>query len=173
MKQRKLSLAALILICFALNSCVASRRDFTDAISSGRCEDALEQIPENGAGIKLVSKTKQGAQTLLSYSLTGASYTAEIAWDAAGRTAMFVVLCGPGMALSAAASATGGEASIANPCFDGKFGALDAPKLGQNTFVNTQNLRCPDLSPLSRSVQAVATCYKSRGDIESLNLPVA
>lgn len=158
----------VVLAAFALTSCAPTRHDFQDAVSSGRCEEALERIPENTAGVKLVGKMKQGPRTLLSYAFTGAGYTAEIAWDAAGRTTMFVALCGPGLALAAAAASTGGTTDISRTCMDGNYAALDAPELGQDTFANTKDLRCPDVSPLSRSVQQVASCYRSRKDADSL-----
>ncbi len=166
-----LPLALHLSLALTLISCSSAQKNFDTHLAAGRCDEALERIPEESSGIKLVSKTKQAAGTALSYSLTGVSYTAELIWDVAGGTITFVALCGPMIALVAASGGAGpaviGSMEKLN-CLPGNPRALSSPPLGRNMYESTKDLRCPDLAPLARSMRKIASCYKQRGDEASI-----
>jgi hypothetical protein len=149
--------------------CAGPEKSFKRELDSGRCDEALLNLPERDPLVKLADRSQQAANTVLSYAFVGASYTAEVLLDAAGGTVMFVALCGVPLVLMAAASAgsaagTGGMSPIG--CFPGKLDALSSPPLGRQARKTAAQMRCPDLKSLSRSMRAVASCYKSRGDPE-------
>ena len=99
---------SLVLLCVLLNSCASTKKEFDSSLQAGRCEDALKHLPENSTSAKILKQTTLGATTALSYSLTGASYTVEVAWDLIGGTIMFVGLCGPTIAIATAAGISHG-----------------------------------------------------------------
>lgn len=159
---------SLVLLCVLLNSCASTKKEFDSSLQAGRCEDALKHLPENSTSAKILKQTTLGATTALSYSLTGASYTVEVAWDLIGGTIMFVGLCGPTIAIATAAgishgpNAESGGTALPLPCFPGKLDALSSPAIGRKTFEATHDLRCPDLSAITTSVRKVASCQRSR-----------
>lgn len=165
----------LIVLILILPSCASKEKDFRRQLASGRCDEALINLPQRDSMVKLADKSEQAAGTVLSYAFVGASYTAEVLLDAAGGTVMFVALCGVPLVLTAAAlsaSSSGGAMAgtgSAFGCFPGKWDALVAPPLGRQAVKSTQDLRCPNLKSLSRSLRAVASCYESRGGVDNLN----
>ena len=176
-KSKRASLNALVTVAFLLQSagCASGSKSHEqvrqDAIEAGRCDDALKEVSKQDPGTKIADTSKQVAGTLLSYSLTGASYTAEVLWDFAGGTVMFVGLCSPWIVTSAAGMVGSNYSSNGTPtpwCFPGKINALGAPPLGRNTFKATKNFRCPSVVPVSQSIRAVANCYFTKGDDQSL-----
>lgn len=147
-----------------LLSCSSKEKQFNDHLSMGRCDDALIHLPQKDPMVKLANSTEQAAGTVLSYAFVGASYTAEVLWDVAGGTVMFVGLCGVPVALTAFSNGSG-QGML---CFPGKMDALGAPPLGRQAIRQSRPLRCPDLKSLSRSMRSVAACYESRGGAEDL-----
>ncbi|MES2855293.1 MAG: hypothetical protein V4692_05495 [Bdellovibrionota bacterium] len=141
-------------------ACSHQQKEFESEITAGRCEDALDRIPENDPMIKLANRTEQATGTIVSYAFAGMNYSAEVLWDVAGGTVMFVALCAP--TIAALALHNGPVFGNAN-CFPGDIGALGAPPLGRKSLEDTKHLRCPDLTGLSRSLRRVSTCYASRG----------
>jgi hypothetical protein len=159
----------LLCLLLAMPGCAGPEKSFKRELDSGRCDEALLNLPERDPLVKLADRSQQAANTVLSYAFVGASYTAEVLLDAAGGTVMFVALCGVPLVLMAAASAgaaagTGGMSPIG--CFPGKLDALSSPPLGRQARKASAEMRCPDLKSLSRSMRAVASCYESRGDLE-------
>lgn len=142
------------------------------ALEEGRCDDALKEVSKQDPGTKIADTSKQVAGTLLSYSLTGVSYTTEVLWDFAGGTVMFVGLCSPLVLAATVGSVGPGNYSSPNPlspwCFPGKLSTLGAPPLGRKTFAATKNFRCPSVVPVSQSIRSVASCYVKKGDEQSL-----
>ncbi len=157
----------VISLAFILG-CSSVEKKFLADVENGNCEQALEKIPENETGAKLLSKTQNAGGVVLSYALTGAAYTGEILLDVVGGTIMFVALCGPPLALGVIASANSSGSSGSGytgnnlVCFPGKFEALMAPDFGKQTFHASKNLRCPNLSGMSRSIRRVAACFSKR-----------
>ena len=49
----------------------------------------------------------------------------------------------------------------------GKVDALSAPPLGRRAYATSQEMRCPNLTPLSRSLRQVAACYEQGTTPES------
>ncbi len=148
---------------FANAACTTSLKRFDTAIDANHCEEALEKLPENEMGAKLLSKTQEASGKTLSYALTGMSYTAEVLLNVVGGTVMVVALCGPSVA--AGIWATDGRAGI---CLPGRIDALSPPNIGRQTYQATENLRCPNLVPMSRSMRKVAACYLKRDTKDAL-----
>ena len=141
------------------------------ALVEGRCDDALKEVSKKDPGVQIADTSKQVAGTILSYSLTGVSYTTEVLWDFAGGTIMFIGLCSPQIAAAAAGvGSTGGYSDQGTRpfCFPGKLNALSSPPLGRKTHEATKSFRCPSVVPVSESIRAVAACYIGKGDQESL-----
>ncbi|RYZ68661.1 MAG: hypothetical protein EOP09_09185 [Proteobacteria bacterium] len=141
------------------------------ALSEGRCDDALKEVSAKDPGVKIADTSKQVAGTLLSYSLTGVSYTAEVLWDVAGGTVMFVGLCSVPLLTGVQAVRNGysnSGAELGPWCFPGKINALQSPPLGRKAHEATKNLRCPSVVPVSQSIRDVVSCYQNKGDEQSL-----
>jgi hypothetical protein len=164
----------LVALLFILPSCTSKEKDFRRELASGRCDQALINLPQRDSMIKLADKSEQAAGSVLSYAFVGASYTAEVLLDAAGGTVMFVALCGVPVVLTVAALAAsnGGGGSVGTGsvfgCFPGKLDALESPPLGRQAVKSTQDMRCPNVKSLSRSLRAVASCYEERGGVDNL-----
>ncbi len=157
-----LSLAFLV-------SCTSVEKKFNSEIEGGRCETALENIPENASGAKLISKTQQAGGVALSYAVTGVAYTGEVLIDFVGGTVMFVALCSPAIALGAIVVTDRSSGSYNNNwgglgglCIPGKVDALFVPSLGKKTFQASKDMRCPDLVGISYSLRKVAACFSQR-----------
>ena len=161
----------LLLSLAFLVGCHTAEKKFNSDVESGRCETALEKIPENETGAKLISKTQTAGGMALSYAITGAAYTGEILVDAVGGTVMFVVLCGPALALGYISdynsTAHNYQGQIPG-CIPGKIDALFVPSLGEKTYKASKDLRCPDLLGVSRSIRKVAACFSRREKDEDI-----
>lgn len=173
--QSHLRVALALAIATQIVGCASNSKSSEEvrkeAIEAGRCDEALKEVSKQDPDTKIADTSKQVAGTLLSYSLTGVSYTAEVLWDFAGGTVMFVGLCSPWIVTSAAGIAGAGYTGSSNAtpwCFPGKINALSAPALGRKTFQATKNFRCPSVVPISQSIRAVASCYVAKGDNQSL-----
>lgn len=143
-----------------LTSCVsAPYKQFQQDLEAKRCDAAMAHVPENDPAIKFAGNTKQTFGTVAAYTFVGFSYTAEVLWDVTGGTVMAVALCGIPSTLSVAATYQRGQSAGILTCFPGKLDALGAPPLGRRALAATEELRCPDLTSLSRSLRSVASCY--------------
>jgi hypothetical protein len=160
--MKKILYLALIGL-FANAACTTTLKKFDSALAANHCEDALEKLPENEMGAKLLSKTQEASGKTLSYALTGMSYTAEVLLNVVGGTVMFVALCGPSVA--AGVWTTDGRQGV---CLPGRLDALAPPNIGHKTYQATENLRCPNLVPMSRSMRKVASCYLKRETKEAI-----
>ena len=159
----------LLLSLAFLVGCTSTEKKFNTEIEGARCETALENIPENASGAKLISKTQQAGGVALSYAVTGVAYTGEVLIDFVGGTVMFVALCSPAIALGAivvtdrsSGSYSGNWSGLEGLCIPGKVDALFIPPLGRKTFEASKDLRCPDLVGMSRSLRKVASCFSHR-----------
>ena len=168
---------SLLLLAF-LVGCSSVEKKFTSELETGHCEMALEKIPENETGAKLLSKTQNAGGIALSYALTGAAYTGEVLLDVVGGTIMFVALCGPPIALGVIAStnsnggSSGGYGGNIGVCLPGNIEALLAPEFGKQTYNASKDLRCPNLVGISQSLRRVAACFSRRHknqDLEKAN----
>lgn len=163
----------ILVLALALSGCVSGEKkqaSFDENLQLGRCDEAVVNLPQNDPMVKMVRHSEHAGKSVLSYAFVGASYTAEVLWDVAGGTVMFVALCGPLLAASVAGNAAvyypdGGQAVS---CLPGKLSALGAPPLGRQAVKATREMRCPEVATLSRSLRAVASCYESRGGEENL-----
>jgi hypothetical protein len=159
------SILATILVLTHLTqvSCSSPTKKFEQHLSGGNCEQALDELPENDLGVKLIGHTQQVGGTVASYAFTGASYTAEILWDVTGTTIMFVALCGPMMAAIVATNGVGTTPTTAPlKCLPGKVDSLSAPPLGRRAYRSSKPMRCPPLESLSQSMRKVAACFENR-----------
>ncbi len=156
----------LLALVFVLNSCAHQRtRRFESALKAGRCEDAVENIPENDPNVKFVGRANRAAGTAISYAATGAGYTADVVLVVTGGVLIFAAVCGPMLLAMAASSSTAGV----NPailCLPVDYKSIPMPSLGKDTYKGTEEWRCPDLTALSRSVRRVASCHESSPDVD-------
>lgn len=158
------ALFAALCTLLVLNSCSNAEKRFQSELSSGRCDEALEQLPSKDPLVKLGSKTEQTAGTMASYVFVGASYTVQVLWDIVGGAVGLVAMCGPTVVVSVAAASAGPDGKmIPIHCLPGDVKVLMAPPLGKEAHKRTQKMRCPDLVGVSRSIREVATCYQNRG----------
>jgi hypothetical protein len=156
----------LILFLVFNQSCSSkSKVDFDKNLQQTQCEEALETVPENQSIYKLNDKIEKTTGTVLSYSFTGAAYTAQVVWDVTVGVAAVTIMCAPTIALSMAAK---GEAGKLNPyCLSGDLKPLLSPPLGKNTYKNTESWRCSEVTPVSQSIRKVARCFSNRGTKEN------
>ncbi len=157
-----------ILIAFSIFSC-SSQKKFDEKLTEKNCDAALEEIPENQPGYKLISKSQEFSGTVLSYAATGSAYTVEVLWDTAATVGAVVVLCAPGMvANSAGAVGSPGQSSqVYAGCIPADLTKVQAPAWGRKTRANTKNWSCPNVDGISQSIRKVAQCYLARGSDES------
>lgn len=171
--KRPLWLTTFLILTF-ISACTQPYKKFDGHLAGGRCDRALKELPENDPMIKLTHKTEQAAGTLLSYSFVGASYTAEVLWDATGHTLVLIALCGPMLAAVVASNASSGSSSeqpgsmncLPMGTVDG--GVLSAPPLGRRALKSSKSLRCPKVDSIYDSLRKVSDCYESSGEIKDL-----
>ncbi len=162
--QKAIWLSMVLLI-----GCSSAEKRFNFEIDAGRCESALEKIPENTIGAKLLSKTQNASGVALSYAMTGAAYTGEVLLDIVGGTVMLVVICAPAVAVGVIEETNHGQFQTYGACIPERIDALFVPALGKKTFAASKDLRCPDLAGLSRSIRRVASCFSSRNETHSFD----
>lgn len=155
-----------IMIIFTL-SCQNSPKKYEQEIQSQHCEQALENIPENESSYKFLQSTQSAAGKIISYSLTGAAYTAEVILDVAIGTVGGIILCAPTLALRSSSYQARYESGSSIPCIPANNFIPFSPPLGRNTRSSTRTLECPSLDGLSKKVREVAQCFSQRGDAES------
>jgi hypothetical protein len=176
--RNALSFFLSLSLTFAGSGCsTAHEKTFSDKITEGRCDEALIELPERDPLVHLTSQTKQAADTVLSYTFVGASYTAEVLWDVAGGTVMVIALCAVPLAvIGGMYAASNSSATYSNTnsgpqpliCIPGKITALGAPPLGRQSLEATKEMRCPDLKSLSHSIRRVAACFETKGGKDDL-----
>lgn len=144
----------LIATTFVISSCATERtKRFESALKDGRCDVALENIPENDKNLKFLGSTQRAAGKMMSYAATGAGYTADVVLTVVGGVVIFSIVCAP--FIVAASYGHGGTAQ----CFPVNLDGITAPEIGKSAYKNTEDMRCPDLTALSRSVRRVARCH--------------
>jgi hypothetical protein len=154
----------ILVFCPLLISCAHSNQvKFEQALKGGNCEDALMTAPENQDSYKVINTTKQGVGKVVSYSLTGAAYSAQVLWDISAGivTTVTIIPLIPLMYLP--------EKSLSKDKFNLPVPVekLFAPKLGSDTYRNTEYLRCPNVKDLSQTVRRIARCYYDKGGNEN------
>ncbi|MEY4616983.1 MAG: hypothetical protein RJB66_1943 [Pseudomonadota bacterium] len=157
---------ALTLFLVCICSC-SHQQKFDNALIRKDCDQALLEIPENQKFYKVAQVSQQGAGYLVSYSFTGAAYTAQILWDVTAGITASIILCAPAIALQVSVPASergqGSDQFNYGPtCFPAEMKPLLAPSLGKRAYDSTESLRCPPLVGISQSLRKVAQCYVSR-----------
>jgi hypothetical protein len=160
MKQK---LSCLIAIAFVVNGCASARtKKFESALQGGRCEEALENIPEHDKNLKFAGSTQRAAGKVLSYAATGAGYTADVLLNVGTGVLIGTAICAPFIALALGSRADFSNADI-GACYPKEAFNLVNTKMGESAYKNTEDWRCPDLTALSQSVRKVAKCHSSAG----------
>ena len=159
-----------LLISAMVTGCSHPQQKFAERLAEQDCDQALDSLPENDPSIKLLKQTQHAAKSVISYGYIGANYTAEVLWDTVAGGIVMVALCSPAIALSIPLSAAGGGSGSGIPCFtlDGGLRQVLSPPLGRNSIRETEAMRCPDLTSLTRSVRGVAACFEARGNEANL-----
>ncbi|MGZ3769936.1 MAG: hypothetical protein ACXVCP_09900 [Bdellovibrio sp.] len=163
----------LSVVFFFLIGCSTfnNRDEFANHINNDDCDKALLVVPENQQTYNIASVTKEAGGTIISYSLTGAAYVTQVVWDVTVGATSAVILCAPAIAV---AVAEGSNAHVnGNLCIPADIKPILSPQLGKNTYKNTETLRCPDVSGLSKSIRSVAQCYSKKGGTDNFRKAVS
>ncbi len=148
-------------------------RKFEENLNAKKCDEALYTVPQREPLLSMRTEVEETGGKVLSYTATGAAYTAQVLWDVTAGAVTFVIACGPLLAVAIVSPPldSSGAGANFNPCVfnpGSTWDTLSAPKLGEKTFKKTKKWRCPEYTELSRSIRRVTTCYRDRGDVESL-----
>jgi hypothetical protein len=167
MRQTTL-ITALIAMLVNTTACAhTSNQKFEKALSEGRCEEGLENIPGKDGKLNFGGRVNQTGGSLLSYTATGAGYTADVILTVVGGAVIFVALCAP-IAAAVIASNGGGNAVSGAECLPADLSQISPPHFGRDLYQGTAQMRCPDLTLLSRSIRRVAACQEKRASSENL-----
>jgi hypothetical protein len=151
------------LVVSSLGGCATERKKkFEDALAGGRCEQAYENIPEYDKTLKFVGRVDRAAESTLSYAATGAGYVSDVVLTVVGGAVIMVGLCAPIAALAIATNSSVTVPADQNPCFPMPDG-IHPPANGAKIYRATEEMRCPDLTALSRSIRRVADCQTRAG----------
>lgn len=152
------------LLCFI--ACQSQSPKFNEEIKSQQCEYALENVPENDKTYTYLRTAQVNGGKLLSYSLTGVAYSAEILFDLTIGVVGGVILCSPTILANTQASAGNNPAGPAY-CFPYQGQLPWSPPLGRKVRNATKSFECPNLDGLSQNIRSVAKCFADRGDNEN------
>jgi len=151
-------LRIVLVLSLLLTSCTTARsKKFASALDGGRCEEALENIPEHGEDLKFSGSVRRATGTVLSYVAAGAGYTADVALNIGTGVLLGTAICAP---ILLATRST--NVDLAG-CYPAEFFNLVDADIGGRTFQSTESWRCPDLTALSQSVRKVARCHAGQG----------
>lgn len=150
---------------FFVFSC-GHKQKFDQSLQHNNCETALIEVPENQNLYKVTRVSQQTMGYLVSYSFTGAAYTAQLVWDVTAGVMASIVLCTPSIALQVATKGVetqeNEQARYGPTCLPANIKPLLAPQLGKQAYQSTEELRCPPLKGLSVSLRKVARCFADR-----------
>lgn len=159
----------LVALTLIGNSCAHQEtKQFSAAIHDGDCDRALESIQDIDPRTRFLGRVNRASGTVLSYAATGAGYTADIAITVVGGAVIMVALCAPMAMAQQAAVRSGGSAGVELSCLPSDISKINRPKMGKEIYKATGEMRCPDLTVISRSVRQVASCYEAKGGSENL-----
>jgi len=163
MRPRR-SLAAALLLLAAGCAHAPPAPEFSQRIRSGRCEDAASFLRAHKRGPPIESQLKRAVALPLSYLLTGAAYTAEVAVVVGGGIVVSGAICAPILALEASANGSGnGGAQCLATMLGAVFEDAELPGAGRGVHAATRGWRCVDMTPISEDLRAIAECYAWRG----------
>lgn len=154
------NLAALVSLTVLLNACATTRsKKFESAIKNGRCDVAVENIPENDKNLKYVGRAQRTTGTVLSYVATGAGYTADVVLNIGTGLLVGTAICAPIVILVAGATNASASSMDFSGCYPKEAFMMVNSQIGESTYRGTASWRCPDLTALSRNVRKVARCH--------------
>lgn len=161
---------SVLFLTFA--ACATQPAKIDNFINEGSCDQALKELPLQNTTYQVTSNAIQAGGVVLSYSATGAAYTAQGLWNVVSVGGTFVLSCAPAIALVAAtlasSSGVGHGASYIGPdlCFFPiDYDAVMAPSFGESTYNATKAWRCPYTDPIEKAYKSVASCYSRKGDM--------
>jgi hypothetical protein len=168
---------------FSLISCSHPREQFKTDLAKKNCDLASSHLPEEDPLALSAEYAKRIGGNIAAYTYTAGGYTAEVLWDITAGTIIVVAVAAPIVALGVLCSKNNCDVSGRNympvvPTSSNSpqkkksfnlFKVLEAPPLGRRAFRQTQELRCPNLKDVSKSLRQVASCYESNGDKQSLS----
>lgn len=155
----------MIAIFLFLSSCTTSKQ-FESHINANNCDEALREAPQNKNDFRLVSETQYAAGSILSYSVTGAAYTADVVIYMSTTALIGIAVCFPAIIVD---NSLGGAGKITNECYSDVTKDLEFSHYGRTTYEATKPLRCPRVDTLSQAVRKVASCYVKKGGAENSN----
>jgi hypothetical protein len=158
-----IKILTILLLLLSLSCSTQSQKwKFQTMISEGKCEMALENLPNTNfhQASNLVTKV---LLTPVSYVLSGVGYTTDYLLLVTSGVAYVAIVCGPTMFASAAAAAEGG----ALRCLPIPSKTIIVKTdFGKDIYRHTKKMRCKNVDPISESLRQVASCYHSRGDTQ-------
>ncbi|MCM2354308.1 MAG: hypothetical protein NDI63_11890 [Pseudobdellovibrio sp.] len=157
---------ALLVAFFILASSCANKEKFEYSLLAEKCEESLRDAPQNLSEYKLVSETQYAAGTLLSYSATGAAYTADVAIFISTVVGLAYTVC----ILPLAAEGSFHGSRLTEACIRKamkKYNINPEPQFGYLTYKATEPFRCPRVDLFSQAIRKVASCYLKKGGPEN------
>jgi hypothetical protein len=163
MMTRKYWKIEVIIVMLFFFGC-STTRNFKQLISAGRCQQAADELPHN-LGLTILKETKVIGGTVVSYALTGATYTSEFLVKYVGGILVAVAICSPIIAIEAASNSTGeGSARCIGSIGETTVQLINKGKSwGSQVHLGTQDLRCPDLSSTIESISSLSACFEKDG----------
>jgi hypothetical protein len=151
-----------LLISF-VGGCQTAENTPSSSATSPTCEDQLANLSDFEGQITFLEKSKQAGGYVLSYGATAAGYTADAIVYVAEGVVKTVVYCPVYVVSVALGHIPMRYCDPKNP----KDKVLGT-RLGKNIYGNTEDMRKPDFTPLSRAIRDTSSCFESRGDPASL-----
>ncbi len=158
---------ALLIAFFIFISSCANKEKFEHNLTIEKCEESLKYAPQNLSEYKLVSETQYAAGTLLSYSATGAAYTADVAIFVSTVAGMMYTVC----IMPAIVEGHFGGSRLTEACLKKamkKYNINPDTQFGELTYKSTEPFRCPRVDLFSQAIRKVANCYMNKGGPENI-----
>lgn len=122
------------------------------------CADSLKETLTEGHDLSHL--VEQSSGYAMSYLWTGVNYTAEVTWDVATGTVLFVALCAP--LFFAHQNRSHPMEGSGVRCLSGKVAKhIQSPPLGRKAYQRTKNWRCPPLLKRIQNLEPSYSCYLS------------
>ena len=149
-----------ITLLIFLSSCSSSQKekDFNSLIANGKCEEAIQNIPDTTKH-KIGNTLKMSTAGTTSYLLTGTGYLVDYVILIGSGVATLAISCGPSIAASIAAKGAGQIQCL-------PIGFLKDTKLGPKIYEQTSELRCQNIDHISKAMRKISGCYSDSGKNE-------
>lgn len=158
----------LLSILFII-SCSSPKKDLAKVSVSNECDKIFKKESDK-RGVDVLESISQGAGVFTSYTLSGIGYTGDLVMFSVGGVITPAAVCSPLYPLAQHGSGNG--LKVIFRCWlyigDKVYGNVNEALgglLGANIYQATEDMRCPDLKWIEKSLKKVAQCHKDKGDL--------